>query len=101
MNSIVIFSAEYLYLFLVAALVIYFLAQPRSRQRSIAVLAVIFLPIAYGAAKLASLFFYSPRPFVSDAITPLIPHVADNGFPSDHILLVSAIAAILFVYDKK
>ena len=34
-------------------------------------------------------------------ITPLFPHVPDNGFPSDHVLLAAGIAAILMPFSKK
>jgi undecaprenyl-diphosphatase len=33
--------------------------------------------------------------------TPLITHAADNGFPSDHTLLVAALAMTLWFYDKR
>jgi undecaprenyl-diphosphatase len=33
--------------------------------------------------------------------TPLIPHAPNNGFPSDHTLLVSAIAAICSFYSRR
>jgi undecaprenyl-diphosphatase len=31
----------------------------------------------------------------------LIPHVADNGFPSDHTLYAMVVAATLFVFKRK
>jgi len=40
-------------------------------------------------------FYFDPRPFVTGHFQPLIPHVADNGFPSDHTLLSAVIAATL------
>ncbi len=45
--------------------------------------------------------YYDPRPFVVGHFTPLIPHVPDNGFPSDHALLISAIAMIGMVWNRK
>ena len=38
---------------------------------------------------------------VDHSIKPLFPHIADNGFPSDHTLLTMTIAAIIFVYNRK
>jgi undecaprenyl-diphosphatase len=31
---------------------------------------------------------------------PLVLHVPDNGFPSDHVLLTSAIASIIFPFNR-
>ena len=45
--------------------------------------------------------YYNPRPFVVGNFTPLISHSVDNGFPSDHVLLASAIASILYFFSKK
>jgi len=33
--------------------------------------------------------YSDPRPFAVEHFHPLIPHVADNGFPSDHALLAA------------
>ena len=38
--------------------------------------------------------YFDSRPFVVGNYVPLIPHTPDNGFPSDHTLLVSTLAAI-------
>lgn len=57
--------------------------------------------MAYLIAKISALFINDPRPFVARHIQPLIPHVADNGFPSDHTLLTMTIASIIYAYNKK
>jgi len=62
---------------------------------------LIFFPVSYIAAKLISRFYFDPRPFVVGNFTPLIPHTADNGFPSDHALLGAAIAFSIFHFNKK
>ena len=64
-------------------------------------LALVALPAIYLIAKLISHFYYDPRPFVAGHFTPLIPHQADNGFPSDHTLLSAAIASIIYYFNKK
>ena len=63
--------------------------------------AVIALPLTYIVAKIISNFYYDPRPFVVGQFTPLLPHAADNGFPSDHTLLSSAVAAVIFFFHRK
>jgi len=50
---------------------------------------------------LIGMFYYNPRPFVVGDFTPLIPHEPDNGFPSDHILLSSAISTVIYPFSKK
>ncbi len=101
MNDLIIFSAKYLYFFEIGIAAIYFFLQPRGKQKSIILLSAIFLPLAYIVAQVIATFYFDPRPFVVGNFTPLIPHAPDNGFPSDHMLLTSAIASVLFVYDKK
>lgn len=65
------------------------------------VFSVISFPVIYISAKILSLFYYNPRPFVSNSLIPLISHSPDNGFTSDHTLLASAIAAAIFYFDRK
>ena len=101
MDNLVIFLATYVYLFEIAIMLFYFFGQSRSTQKSIILLSVIFFPLAYIIAQIIAVFYFDPRPFVVGNFTPLISHAPDNGFPSDHMLLTSAIASILCVYNKK
>ncbi len=101
MNTFILFGAKYLYLLDVILAAIYFFLQARNKQKSIIALSTIFLPLAYIIAQVIAFFYFNPRPFVVGNFTPLIPHAPDNGFPSDHMLLTSATASILFVYNKK
>lgn len=101
MNNFIIFSAKYLYFFEIAIVSTYFLFQPRDKQKSIILLSAIFLPLAYIVAQAIAVFYFDPRPYVVGHFTPLISHIPDNGFPSDHVLLTGAVASILFVYNKK
>ena len=64
-------------------------------------LGFIILPVSYIIAKIGSHLFYNARPFVSEGIAPLIQHVADNGFPSDHVLLASAISALFMFLNRR
>lgn len=101
MNSLIIFAAKYLIYILILIAAGYIAAQNKKRQKEILFLAAIILPVSYVVAKIASFFYYDPRPFVVGGFTPLIPHAADNGFPSDHTLLASAVAAVIFGFHKK
>ncbi|HEX8974584.1 MAG TPA: phosphatase PAP2 family protein [Patescibacteria group bacterium] len=101
MEKLIIFGAKYLIYVLIIIAIIFFLRQQRKRRKEILIFAIITLPLAYVVAKLASFFYFNPRPFVAEHFVPLIAHDADNGFPSDHTLLSSAIAASVYVFNKK
>jgi undecaprenyl-diphosphatase len=92
MNSIIVFVAkDLIFLLLFVAAIIWFRASHQKKAELIA----LGLPgaiIAYIFAKIGGALYYDPRPFVSQHITPLFTHAADNGFPSDHMLLSSVIA---------
>jgi len=101
MNILIIYSAKYLLFVSAAIAFLYFLKQSRERRKEIIVFALVLLPLSYAAAKIISHFYFDPRPFVAQNFTPLIPHAADNGFPSDHTLLGTAIAFAIFHFNKK
>src|ERR1700730_391737 len=100
MTLLWILGAKYLYLAALLTAVVAFWLLP-SQRRQIVILAVIALPLTYLAAKLGGHLYNDPRPFVVGHFTPLVPHDPDNGFPSDHTLLVSALAALFFWVDKR
>ncbi len=101
MNFIIVFIAQYLYLVVLAIAGIFFLTRPRAVKKSMAILGVIIAPLAYVISRIVSHFYYDPRPFVVGRFAPLFAHVADNGFPSDHVLLMGAMAMIIWFYNKK
>jgi len=96
-----IFGAKYLYLAVIIAAFIWFLNQSQSRQKEALIIFCICLPLIFIAAQVAGRIYYNPQPFVQGNFTPLIPHKPDNGFPSHHVLLVSAISAIIFIFSKR
>lgn len=96
-----IFGAKYLFVasFIIAG--IYFLKADRDLKKKIMVFSAITFPSILLVASLAGQVYENPRPFVVEQFTPLIPHTADNGFPSDHVLLVSAIAAVFSFFNRR
>ncbi|MDB5237985.1 MAG: phosphatase family protein [Candidatus Kaiserbacteria bacterium] len=100
MDLLIIFAAKYLIILpvLVALYLIYKLPAEDRLSYGIHVIATGIL--AYVLAKVLGHFYFDARPFVSDGIVPLIPHAADNGFPSDHTLLASVLAAVVFIFNK-
>lgn len=100
-NLIFIFCAKYLSLIVVVIALIWFLTQPRLRKKEILIFICLCLPLIYGISVIAGHLYYNSRPFVLGNFKPLIPHSADNGFPSHHTLLVSAISAIIFSFSRR
>lgn len=100
-NLIFIFGAKYLYLIVIIISFIWFLIQPKLRKKEILIIICICLPLVFVISKAAGSLYYNPRPFVLGHFEPLIPHKADNGFPSHHALLVSVISTVIFVFSRR
>ncbi len=96
-----IFGAKYLYLVVIIIAAVWFLRQPRPKQKEILILACICLPLIFVISIIAGHLYYNPRPFVVEGFQPLIPHKANNGFPSHHVLLLSAISAIILLFSRR
>ena len=101
MNNLIIFGAKYLIYMLLLGAAFYFFTLEKKRRKELLIFAAIVLPSAYVLAKISALLYWDPRPFVVGGFVPLIPHAPDNGFPSDHTLLVSAVALVVFAFNKK
>jgi undecaprenyl-diphosphatase len=100
-NSLVIFEAKYLILLVVVIAGVFFLNQDREEKKRMIILGIISFPLAYIFAKIGSHFYFDARPFAVGNFTPLIPHVADNGFPSDHTLLAAAFSSVVYFFNKR
>lgn len=96
----VIFGAKYLFIGSVFLSGIYFFKADKTLKKKIMIFSAIALPSVLLVASIAGQLYDNPRPFVVEQFTPLVPHAADNGFPSDHVLLVSAIAAIFSFFNR-
>ena len=101
MDLFFIFAAEYLYLVSVAILGAYFLLQGRDSWKRMVFFAVPAGVFALALGMLANRVYFDPRPFVALHSTPLVPHAPDNGFPSDHALLVSTVAMIGTLWNRR
>lgn len=99
MDSFFIFGAEYLYIASLVLAFVFFIRFPE--KRSLALFGLLALVLTLVAAKILNQVIINPRPFVVGNFTPLVPHTPDNGFPSDHMLLVSALPAIIIYYSRK
>ena len=86
LDSLFIFGANDAYLIIVIIAGVFIVRQPRHQQRFALLIGAISFPLTYGVLKAIGHFYYDPRPFIVGHFAPLIPHDADNGFPSDHPL---------------
>jgi len=97
----IVFGAKYLFLAIPAAAFFYFQRQPASEKKRLFLLSVIALPLAYAVSRALGYFYYLPRPFVVGNFVPLVAHVPDNGFPSEHTLFSAAVSAVIYISDRK
>lgn len=83
-------------------LALYTFIRLRNRQKRIefAVLLVGGGILSLMLAKVGGHIISDPRPFVIGHFTPLLPHTADNGFPSDHTLLASFLGYVTLRYSR-
>jgi undecaprenyl-diphosphatase len=100
MDAIIIFFASKLHIGIVLVGVLFCALLSNKRRVFFAYKASIALPVAFVLGRFASLVISSPRPFVVENIQPLIAHIPNNGFPSEHTLLVATISALVYTESK-
>lgn len=101
MSIIVLLAKDLIYLVILIALsVLAWAAYRRKSWLRVGADAVAAGIVALALAKLAGKLYYDPRPFVDGVCQAVVPHAADNGFPSDHTLLGAALAAIVWRYSR-
>lgn len=94
-TTIIIFLAKYL---IVASGVIFAGALYLARDRWLFLrTAVAIAVVAFVLSRGASLLYNNPRPFMLSGVSPVVYHAPGNGFPSDHALASSVIAAIVML----
>lgn len=99
MESLIVLGAKYLFAVIVVGAATPLLWLPRKERWAYLTTAVICGILAFGLTKLAGNLYFDPRPF-THGVRSLIPHEADNGFPSDHTVL-SFTAALLCLRVSK
>lgn len=99
MDQLFIFGAKYLWILSILIALGYLI---KSKERFPLLKVGLFsLPLTYILGLIGRSLYENPRPFAIGGYEPLIPHIADNGFPSDHVLLVAAIAAVITLYNRR
>ena len=101
MNTLVIFCAQYLFLFVILGMAIAWLRTARRTKLQFAVTTIVAGLVALALSRVAAKLYFDPRPFVTEHVKPLIAHAADNGFPSDHALLTMTLTAVTYFFSKK
>lgn len=96
-----IFGAKYLYFIVLIIAGLGFYRLKREKQKELIILAFISLPIIFLISRISSIFYFNPRPFVVGHFVPLVYHEPDNGFPSDHTLLLSSVAMLFYLYRRR
>ena len=101
-NQLIVIVAQYaLYVVAVAAAVVWVMAS-RSDKVGLAIEAVVAMVLVAVMVKIGGAIHVDPRPFVQNpALRPLFSHPADNGFPSDHTALATAISAVVWQYRRR
>lgn len=100
MDQLIIFCAKYLFLAVPIIFIIVWAQSNKKHKKELGLALVLAIIIAGLLDKIAGKLFYDPRPFVASSVKPLIDHVADNGFPSEHTLFCFAIATVIFIYKR-
>ena len=100
LRSLIIFAGSYLFIANILAAGILWWTLNKDERTKLAARFVIASMMAVILAKAGGALFYDPRPFVVHHFVPLIPHAADNGFPSDHTELTMLLALLCYPYSK-
>lgn len=96
-----IFGAKYLYLVVLLIAFIVFVRAKRNVQKRFFTLFLFSFPLVFIVARTVSGFYFNPRPFVVEHFTPLVAHEPDNGFPSDHLLLLSSVCVLIYLFRRQ
>jgi undecaprenyl-diphosphatase len=101
MNTIYIIGAKYLFIVPVLVMLLVFFRASKSLKKQLLIFSILTFGLALIIGKTLNHFIYNSRPFVKNGFSPLIEHAPDNGFPSDHMLLVASVAMIISFYNRK
>ena len=101
MTELIILCAKYLFA-AIPLILLYVFWQLTNAQRKLFLLrGLVVCTLAILLAKGGGALYNEPRPFVVQHVAPLIPHEADNGFPSDHTLFCFACAFLLIPFSPR
>jgi undecaprenyl-diphosphatase len=96
---LIVFLAQDFYLLVLGLALLLLLLRYRARWREWLSATIVIGALAFALAQVGARLISDPRPFLVGGGPPLIPSATDNGFPSDHTLLVATAAAVVTVVD--
>ncbi|MGC1418514.1 MAG: phosphatase PAP2 family protein [Acidimicrobiales bacterium] len=100
MHSLIIFVGKYFFILSLVFVGAYWLRARVPVKIGLAGRVIVGGALAAVLAVLAGHLHYDTRPFVTHHLVPLIPHAADNGFPSDHALLTAFLGFTMLLYSR-
>ncbi len=101
MHSTIIFVGKYFIFFSILVTGLFWLRLSMKEKLDLGLRLIIGGLLAEVLAVIAGHLYYDTRPFVTEHVTPLIAHAADNGFPSDHALLASFLGFTVLRFSKR
>jgi undecaprenyl-diphosphatase len=101
MTGLIVFGAKYLFAVVPLIVLLVFWKAASEERRAMLLRGVVMMLLAVALAKGGGALYNEPRPFVVHHVAPLIPHVADNGFPSDHTLVTFACAFLILPFSRR
>ena len=103
-NAVIVFLAEYIpYIVVLAFLALLFYYSDYARQEKIRIFCTVTLATIiarYGVAEIIRFFYHRQRPFITFD-TPALFTESSWSFPSGHAAFFFALAAALYLYNKK
>ncbi|MGN6608729.1 MAG: phosphatase PAP2 family protein [Jatrophihabitans sp.] len=102
MHTVIAWTAQdLLWVMVVAFAVVWVVLESRRGKVEVGAQAVVGLALALVLMYAAKSVHHDPRPFVADpGVRPLFGHSRDDGFPSDHSVAASLIAALIVVRHR-
>lgn len=96
------FSKDMIYIFagMIAAVFMYGIVNKDKEARFSAVNTAVFISLNLLLAYIIGIAVYIDRPFVSNKVNLLYPHVADASFPSDHATVTMSTALQMNKYKR-
>ncbi len=100
-DDLIVFTAKYLIVFPLLALVYLAIKLDRNRRFELLFLLIVGGLLCLLFSKFGSHIYSDPRPYLADHVRPLITSPRDDGFPSDHTLLSSLVGFVALVFYKR
>ncbi len=95
------FAGQYLILLPGLLSLIWWVRARGPERRTYLALFLLGGALALLMAKTGSALISNPRPFLADGVTAWFPSATDNGFPSDHTLLATVLAAAMWPFQRR